>query len=191
MGELYRIVQDHLDRYGVREAEFARRIGTGPQTVNNWKNRGVRKLPDRRLLEAVAEVTGASYSQVLAAALIDSGYQHHYLDSMWATFYGITVADHDQLESVVGTLEAMAQDARQKLNASYQEQLAKYLDNEEAHHEDQDTQDPPSNSPADGEARTSGTPMSEPHGGHSGVGVAKDPLWQEYDDTKSQSPQEM
>lgn len=59
------------------------------------------------------------------------------------------------------------------------------------HHEDQDTQDPPSNPPADGEARTSGAPMSESHGGHSGVGVAKDPLWQEYDETKSQSPQEM
>lgn len=57
--------------------------------------------------------------------------------------------------------------------------------------DDQDTQDPPSDPPAVGEARTGGPPVSEPHGGHSGVGMAKDPLWQEYDETKSQSPQEM
>lgn len=60
-----------------------------------------------------------------------------------------------------------------------------------ATNEDQDTQDSQGDPPADGEARTSGAPMSESHGGHSGVGVAKDPLWQEYDETKSQSPQEM
>lgn len=50
---------------------------------------------------------------------------------------------------------------------------------------------PQGDPPSDGEAGTRGTPISEPHGGHAGVGEAKDPLWQEYDETKSQSPQEM
>lgn len=67
------LIQTHLDKYGVKEAEFARRIGTSPQTVSNWKLRGT-TLPTRRLLEGVAEVTGLPYPTVLGAALADAGY---------------------------------------------------------------------------------------------------------------------
>ncbi|MDJ0405836.1 hypothetical protein QNA23_20250 [Rhodococcus erythropolis] len=74
MSELWNLIQGHLDRYGVRDAEFARRMGSSPQTLNSWKKRGVRQLPSKELLEAVAEVTGRDYRQVLDAALIDTGY---------------------------------------------------------------------------------------------------------------------
>ncbi|MFJ7723807.1 hypothetical protein ACIQYM_37730, partial [Rhodococcus erythropolis] len=74
MSELWNLIQSHLDRYGVRDAEFARRMGSTPQTLNSWKKRGVRQLPNKELLEAVAEVTGRDYRQVLDAALIDTGY---------------------------------------------------------------------------------------------------------------------
>lgn len=74
VSELMKLVQAHLDKYGVKEAEFARRIGTAPQTVSNWKARGT-TLPSRRLLEGVAAVTGLPYQRVLDAALIDAGYQ--------------------------------------------------------------------------------------------------------------------
>ncbi|QDP44163.1 immunity repressor [Gordonia phage JuJu] len=75
MSELWEIIQTHLDQTGVREAEFARRIGTSPTTVNSWKNRGVRSLPERRLLQAVAdEIDGVKYRDVLAAVLTDIGY---------------------------------------------------------------------------------------------------------------------
>ena len=74
MGELWSIIQGHLDRYGVREAAFARRMGTGPQTINAWKMRGLKRLPERWLLNAVARETGTPYSAVLHAALIDTGY---------------------------------------------------------------------------------------------------------------------
>ena len=74
MSELWKIIQGHLDKTGVREAEFARRIGTNPTTVNSWKNRGVRNLPERRLLESVARVTGVGYHAVLSAVLVDIDY---------------------------------------------------------------------------------------------------------------------
>lgn len=74
MGNLWRIVQDHLDDVRVTEARFAERIGTGAQTVNSWKKRGVRRLPAQDLLAAVARETGADYMAVLMAALHDSGY---------------------------------------------------------------------------------------------------------------------
>lgn len=74
MSELLRIVQDHIDRTGVSEAGFSRRIGAAPQTVNAWKQRGIRGLPDARLLHGVSDVTGRPYSEVLNAALIDMGY---------------------------------------------------------------------------------------------------------------------
>lgn len=73
-GELWSIIQAHLDRYGVYEAGFARRMGTKPQTINTWKNLGIKRLPERWLLEAVARETGTTYSTVLHAALIDTGY---------------------------------------------------------------------------------------------------------------------
>ena len=74
VGNLWTIIQAHLDKYGVREAAFARTIGSSPQTVNSWKLRGVRALPERRLLEAVADITGTPYPEVLAAALADAAY---------------------------------------------------------------------------------------------------------------------
>lgn len=74
MGHLWTIVQSHIDRWGVREAELARRIGTSPQTLNSWKNRGVRGLPSRELLLNLAAVTRVPYQQVLEAALTDAGY---------------------------------------------------------------------------------------------------------------------
>lgn len=74
MGHLWAIVQAHLDRWGVLEAELARRIGTKPQTLNSWKNRGVRALPRRQLLLNLATVTRVPYQHVLEAALMDAGY---------------------------------------------------------------------------------------------------------------------
>lgn len=73
-GELWSIIQAHLDRYGVYEAVFARRMGTKPQTINTWKILGVKRLPERWLLEAVARETATPYSDVLHAALVDTGY---------------------------------------------------------------------------------------------------------------------
>ena len=73
-GHLWQIIQEHLDAYGVREAEFARRIGTSPQTVNSWKKRGVRSLPDKALLVGVSEVTRRPYDEVLTAVLFDISY---------------------------------------------------------------------------------------------------------------------
>lgn len=74
MGELWGIIQAHLDRYGVTDAAFARRMGAPAQTLNGWKNQGLRRLPGRQLLEAVARETSTPYADVLAAALVDIGY---------------------------------------------------------------------------------------------------------------------
>ena len=74
MTELMRLIQAHLDRYGVSRAEFARRAGTTPQTVNNWRHE-LKSLPDATHLRGVAEVTGLPYLIVLDAALVDAGYR--------------------------------------------------------------------------------------------------------------------
>lgn len=74
VSELWNLIQEHLDQYGVREAEFARRMGSTPQTLNSWKNRGLKQLPERRLLEGVAAVLRCDYETVLRAALVDIGY---------------------------------------------------------------------------------------------------------------------
>lgn len=72
---LWGLIQAHLDEYGVTDAEFARRMHVSPQTLNSWKKRGVRQLPSRDKLDAVAELTRNSYAHVLDAALVDAGYK--------------------------------------------------------------------------------------------------------------------
>lgn len=73
MSELMRLIQAHLDKYGVSRAEFARRAGTTPQTVQNWKNRPG-TLPKPEHLRGVADVIGVPFQVVLNAALADAGY---------------------------------------------------------------------------------------------------------------------
>lgn len=74
MSQIWEIVQAHIDAYGPSEAEVARRMGTSPQTLNSWKKRGLRKLPDAHLLLGLARVTQTPYEDVLRAALSDIRY---------------------------------------------------------------------------------------------------------------------
>lgn len=74
MTELYAIVQRHIDNYGPSEAEVARRIGLSPQALNQWKNKGLRKLPSKQALTGLSRVTRTRYEDVLDAALRDAGY---------------------------------------------------------------------------------------------------------------------
>lgn len=74
MRELIRIVQAHMDEYGVSEAEIARRIGASPQTVNTWRNGEMKQLPRQQYLQKLAELTKTDYPSVLTAALLDTGY---------------------------------------------------------------------------------------------------------------------
>ena len=74
------LIQQHLDRYGVTRAEFARRAGTTPQTVQNWKDKGT--LPRAEVLHGVAEVVDSPYLVVLDAALVDAGYRDSMVDDL-------------------------------------------------------------------------------------------------------------
>lgn len=74
MSELWKLIQAHLDEFGVREAALARRMGTAPQTLNSWKKRGMRQLPTRELIEALAREIRQPYAVVLRAILVDLQY---------------------------------------------------------------------------------------------------------------------
>lgn len=73
-GRLWAIVQAHIDQqpYPPSVRRVARHLGVAPQTVFNWRNR--RGMPSRENLERIAGLTGRPYSEVLEAALVDSGY---------------------------------------------------------------------------------------------------------------------
>lgn len=79
MSELMRLIQSHLDRYGVTRATFAKRIGTTPQTVQNWKTRST-TMPKADVLKGVAKETKVPYLIVLDAALKDAGYRDSLAD---------------------------------------------------------------------------------------------------------------
>lgn len=79
MSELMRLIQSHLDRYGVTRATFAKRVGTTPQTVQNWKSRST-TMPRAEHLAGIARETGIPYLAVVDAALIDAGYRDSLVD---------------------------------------------------------------------------------------------------------------
>lgn len=81
MTELMRLIQAHLDRYGVSRAEFARRAGTSPQTVHNWVGR-LKTMPEADHLRGAAEVIEQPYLVVLDAALVDAGYRDSMVDDL-------------------------------------------------------------------------------------------------------------
>lgn len=74
MSELYDIVQAYMDDRDRSAAWVARHIDAAPQTVSSWKARGLRALPEKRLLIALARLTHRPYGDVLRAALLDTGY---------------------------------------------------------------------------------------------------------------------
>lgn len=82
MPELLGLINSHLERYGVKRAEFARRAGTTPQTVQNWVARGT--LPRPNHLQGVAGVIDVPYLIVLDAALVDAGYRESMTDDVAA-----------------------------------------------------------------------------------------------------------
>lgn len=75
-GHLLQIVDDYKDRHGApSDASIARALGVASrQTLSQWRTHGMRDLPSRQLLAALARLTGRDYYEVLTAALRDIGY---------------------------------------------------------------------------------------------------------------------
>jgi transcriptional regulator with XRE-family HTH domain len=71
---LVELIDRYKNAHGVSEAELARRIGVSRENLRKWRINGVRRLPDRANLTAVARVIGRPYREVLSAALFDTEY---------------------------------------------------------------------------------------------------------------------
>lgn len=71
---LIELIDHYKNAHGVSDAELARRIGITRENLRLWRVNGVRRLPGRDNLAAVARIIGLPYRQVLSAALFDTGY---------------------------------------------------------------------------------------------------------------------
>jgi transcriptional regulator with XRE-family HTH domain len=71
---LVELIDQYKNAHGVSDAELARRIGITRENLRLWRVNGVRRLPERDNLAAVARIIGQPYRQVLSAALFDTGY---------------------------------------------------------------------------------------------------------------------
>jgi transcriptional regulator with XRE-family HTH domain len=76
MSHLLAIIDEYKDTHGApSDSSIARAIGVAPQTVSNWRQRGMKQLPDRETLEALAHLTGADYAlEIIPAVMRDIGY---------------------------------------------------------------------------------------------------------------------
>ena len=71
---LIELIDQYKNAHGVSDAELARRIGITRENLRLWRVNGVRRLPERDNLSAVARIIGQPYRHVLSAALFDTGY---------------------------------------------------------------------------------------------------------------------
>lgn len=112
MGELQRLIQSHLDKYGVTRSEFARRAGTQPQTVQNWWDKPS-TLPRAEHLKGVAEVVDLPYLVVLDAALADAGYRDSLTDDADTLCYRIErfAGEHPEDIAVIAAWAQAQKDA--------------------------------------------------------------------------------
>lgn len=75
MGQLIDLIDEWRDRHGQpSEASVGRAIGVSDGTVNAWRRRGIRKLPEPETLRRLAEFLGVPHQRVLLAAATDAGY---------------------------------------------------------------------------------------------------------------------
>lgn len=76
MSRLIALIDDYKDRHGQpSDASIARAIGVAPQTVNSWRKRGIRDVPDRDSLRKLAALLRVDYERVvLRAVLMDLGW---------------------------------------------------------------------------------------------------------------------
>lgn len=76
MSRLIALIDDYKDQHGQpSDASIARAIGVAPQTVNSWRKRGIRDVPDRESLRQLAALLRVDYERVvLRAVLMDLGW---------------------------------------------------------------------------------------------------------------------
>lgn len=76
MSRLLAIIDEYKDAHGApSDSSIARAIGVAPQTISSWRQRGIRQLPDRETLRALAELTRVDYvTEIVPAVLLDIGY---------------------------------------------------------------------------------------------------------------------
>ena len=75
MTELGKIIEGHRDRHGQPPyASIARAIGIAPQTLDSWRNRGMKTLPrNNKPLRALAREVGLDYDIIAQAVAVDVG----------------------------------------------------------------------------------------------------------------------
>lgn len=74
-GRLVALIDEHRAKQGNRsEASIAREIGVAPQTINSWRNRGIKELPKKETLRALAVALRISDAEVFYAAGVDAGF---------------------------------------------------------------------------------------------------------------------
>lgn len=76
MSHLLAIIDEYKDAHGApSDSSIARALGVAPQTISSWRKRGIKQLPERETLLALARLTRKDYgSVVLPAVLLDIGY---------------------------------------------------------------------------------------------------------------------
>ena len=76
MSRLLAIIDDYKDAHGSpSDSSIARAIGVAPQTINAWRRRGIKELPNRDSLVELARLTNCDFeTEVLRAVLLDIGY---------------------------------------------------------------------------------------------------------------------
>ena len=76
MSKLLALIDAYKDTHGQpSDASIARAVGVTTQTLSSWRRRCIRELPARDTLVSLADFIRVPYADVLAAVLVDIGYE--------------------------------------------------------------------------------------------------------------------
>lgn len=75
MSELLRLIDAWKDAHGQpSDASISRAISGSDKTLNAWRKRGFKELPEKATLRKLAAFLNVSYETVVLAAARDAGY---------------------------------------------------------------------------------------------------------------------
>lgn len=104
----------------VSDAEIARRAGMTPANLSQWRSKGVRGLPARSTLDALASTIGRPYREVLDAALTDTGYAAIHSSTAAVVTRPYQAVLDDAVQVLTEAARLTNQPARQKPDGSWE-----------------------------------------------------------------------
>lgn len=75
MSRLIAMIDEYRDTHGQpSDASIARQLGIAPQTLNSWRNRGMKEIPRPKTLQSLARLLNKTDVEIYYVVGVDTGH---------------------------------------------------------------------------------------------------------------------